>query len=95
MLQVSWVPLVAQGVVPAFLKYNDPDRDSWFVARLVPEALHWPVVGVMVVLGLGLIAVGFHQLRVARAESRQATVDRAGHAPVVTRQPEKVDELNH
>ncbi|WP_330467815.1 hypothetical protein [Micromonospora zamorensis] len=92
---VCWVPLVAQGVVPAFLKYSDPDRDSWFVARLVPEALHWPVVGVMVVLGLGLIAVGFHQLRVARAESRQATVDRAGHAPVVTRQPEKVDELNH
>ncbi|MET7962189.1 hypothetical protein [Micromonospora zamorensis] len=92
---VCWVPLVAQGVVPAFLKYRDPDRDSWFVARLVPEALHWPVVGVMVVLGLGLIAVGFHQLRVARAESRQATVDQAGHAPVVTRQPEKVDELNH
>ncbi|MDG4780839.1 hypothetical protein O7614_14430 [Micromonospora sp. WMMD961] len=93
---VCWVPLIAQGVVPAILKYSDPDRDSWFVARLVPEALHWPVVGVMVLLGLGLIAAGFHQLRMGRAESRQATVDRAGlAAPVVTRQPEKVDELNH
>ncbi|MEU7948553.1 hypothetical protein AB0C50_28045 [Micromonospora taraxaci] len=94
---VCWVPLIAQGVVPAFLKYTDPDRDSWFVARLVPEALHWPVVGVMVLLGLGLIAAGFHQLRLARRESRQATVDRAGlaAAPVVTRHPEKVDELNH
>ncbi|WFE98791.1 hypothetical protein [Micromonospora sp. WMMD964] len=91
---VCWVPLVAQGIVPAFLKYTDPGRDSWFVARLVPEALHWPVVGVMVLLGLGLVAAGFHQLRTARAESRQATVDRAGPAvPMSTGQPERMDEL--
>jgi ABC-2 type transport system permease protein len=92
---VCWIPLIAQGAVPAVLKYTDPDRNSWFVARLVPESLHWPVVGVMVLLGLGLLAAGFHQLRLARAESRQATVDRAGRAPVAPRQREKVEELHH
>ena len=73
---ICWIPLIAQGLVPAILKYTDPGRDSWFVARLVPETLHWPVVSLMVTLGLGLIAAGFHQLRAARAESRHATVDR-------------------
>jgi ABC-2 type transport system permease protein len=78
---VCWIPLIAQGVVPAVLRHTDPGRDSWFVARLVPEPLHWPVVGVMVLLGLGLLAAGVHQLRLARTESRRAAVDRAGRAP--------------
>ena len=92
---VCWIPLIAQGVVPAVLKYTDPDRDSWFLARRVPEALHWPVAGVMVVLGLGLLAAGFHQLRLARAESRRAAVDRAAPAPVVAGERERVGELHH
>ena len=91
---VCWIPLITQGAVPAALKYTDPDRDSWFVARLVPEALHWPVVGVMVLLGLALVAAAFHQLRLARAESRQAVVDRSGPALVVDHQREKIKEVN-
>ncbi|MFC7533511.1 hypothetical protein [Actinoplanes sp. GCM10030250] len=64
---LCWVPMVAQGVVPAILRYTDPGRRSWFLARNVPEVWHWPVVGVMVLLGVALLGVGWHQLRVARA----------------------------
>jgi ABC-2 type transport system permease protein len=86
---VCWIPLVAQGVVPAVLKYTDPQRDSWFAARLVPEALHWPVVGLMALIGVALLATGWYQLRLARAESLRATLDRA-RRPVATRERERV-----
>lgn len=93
---LCWIPLVAQGVVPAILKYTDPGRDSWFLARIVPESLHWPVVGGMVLLGLALIGNGWYQLRLARAESLHAVLATArSEPPVVARQRERVDELRH
>lgn len=68
-LSLCWVPLVAQGVVPAYLGWADPERTSWFLARRMPEAWHWPTVAVMVLLGLALLGVGLTQLARARAES--------------------------
>ncbi|MEV6302527.1 hypothetical protein AB0M02_24145 [Actinoplanes sp. NPDC051861] len=67
-LSLCWVPLVAQGVVPAILRYTDPERRSWFLARHVPPSWHWPVVGVMVLAGLGLLAAGWWQWRAAASD---------------------------
>ncbi len=68
-LTVCWIPLVAQGLVPIYLRQADPERRSWFLARHVPEAWEWPTIAVMVVLGLALLAAGLTQLARARSES--------------------------
>lgn len=65
---LCWIPLVAQGLVPAILRPADP---SWFLSRHVPAALEWPVVTAMILLGLTMLAAGWHQLRAARAENDQ------------------------
>lgn len=68
---VCWVPLVAQGLVPAWLSFSDPEQRSWFLARRVPEAWQWPVIVVMVLLGLALLLTGRAQLTKARRESSE------------------------
>jgi ABC-2 type transport system permease protein len=73
-LTVCWVPLAAQGVVPAALLRAGVGADdvepSWFLALHVPPHLAWPAVAAMVVLGLALLvsglAVGWQYLRQTR-----------------------------
>ena len=71
-LVLCWVPLVAQGLVPAVLSRTDPEVRSWFLARHVPEPWQWPTIAVMVGLGLALLGVGLQQLARARAETARA-----------------------
>ncbi|GAA4251775.1 transporter [Dactylosporangium darangshiense] len=68
-LSLGWVPLVAQGMVPAFLKLTDPGHTSWFLALHLPGPLQWPMIAVMVLLGLAILLYGRQQLARARLET--------------------------
>ncbi len=72
LLAVCWVPLCAQGLVPAYLSFSDPQQRSWFLARRVPHVWQWPVIAVMIATGLTLLVIGLMQLRKARRESAEA-----------------------
>lgn len=50
------IPLVHQGLVPMSFKLAHIEDRSWFLALHLPELLQWPVIGVMI--GLGLLMVG-------------------------------------
>jgi ABC-2 type transport system permease protein len=98
-LAACWVPLVAQGLVPAWLSFSNPEQRSWFLARRVPEILQWPVIVVMVTLGLALLLYGRAQLAVARRESavagRQESAAASGEAGSATRNREPADGVRH
>ncbi|WP_219507672.1 hypothetical protein [Nonomuraea ceibae] len=57
-LTLCWVPLVAQGVVPALMLSGGAAERSWFLALHVPDGLRWPVIAVMIALGLVLLVTG-------------------------------------
>ncbi|WP_433381440.1 hypothetical protein [Streptosporangium sp. CA-115845] len=57
-LTLCWVPLVAQGVVPAIMLSTGEINRSWFVALHLPESLQWPTIIVMIVIGLVLLTTG-------------------------------------
>ncbi|MEV0202610.1 histidine kinase [Nonomuraea sp. NPDC050691] len=53
---LAWCPLFPQGLVAAALKIFDVREKSWFLALHVAEPFQWPVVYVMVTLGLAMYA---------------------------------------
>ncbi|OQO89689.1 hypothetical protein B1813_22585 [Saccharomonospora piscinae] len=55
---VCWVPLLAQGVLPMILELTGSDVKSWFLALWLPEAVRWPTMIGMVLLGLVVIGIG-------------------------------------
>lgn len=57
-LSLCWIPLFPQGVVPAIMKLSEAPTRSWFLALYVPDALQWPVIAAMVVLGLAMLRAG-------------------------------------
>ncbi|WP_327092579.1 hypothetical protein OIE66_18690 [Nonomuraea sp. NBC_01738] len=71
-LTICWVPLVAQGVVPAImLSAGEVDR-SWFLALHVGEGMRWPVIVAMVGIGLALLATGLSMGLYYLVRSRRA-----------------------
>ncbi|MEV4391491.1 hypothetical protein [Nonomuraea sp. NPDC049607] len=69
-LTLSWVPLVAQGVVPALMLTTGQVTRSWFLALHLPQPLQWPTVIAMIALGLVLLTtglgIGLHYLAKSR-----------------------------
>ncbi|WP_410641663.1 hypothetical protein [Amycolatopsis sp. lyj-346] len=60
-LIVCWVPIFPQGLIPAFLKLSDDDAPhSWFLALYLPEAWQWPVIALMIVVGVAILSVAFY-----------------------------------
>jgi hypothetical protein len=58
-LALCWLPLVPQGLVPAVMKLTEtPPTRSWFVALYMPDAYQWPLIAVMVALGLAMLRTG-------------------------------------
>ncbi|WP_051864532.1 hypothetical protein [Streptosporangium roseum] len=57
-LTLCWVPLVAQGIVPALMLTTGKVTRSWFLALHLPGHLQWPTIVAMIVLGLALLTTG-------------------------------------
>ncbi len=63
-LLLGAIPLFPQGLVAATMKLTDSPTRSWFVALYAPDAYQWPVIALMIALGLAMLGYG---LRVARS----------------------------
>ncbi|MEU0484253.1 hypothetical protein ABZ260_34350 [Streptosporangium sp. NPDC006013] len=57
-LTLCWVPLAAQGIVPALMLTTGQVTRSWFLALHLPQHLQWPTIIAMIVLGLVLLTTG-------------------------------------
>lgn len=57
-LTLCWVPLVAQGIVPALMLTSGEVTPSWFLALHLPGHLQWPTIVAMIALGLALLTTG-------------------------------------
>ncbi|MEU0564765.1 hypothetical protein ABZ297_05100 [Nonomuraea sp. NPDC005983] len=57
-LTLCWVPLVAQGVVPAIMLATGEANRSWFLALHLPEGLRWATIIAMIGIGLVLLTTG-------------------------------------
>ncbi|MFI7054841.1 hypothetical protein ACWDOR_27800 [Streptosporangium canum] len=57
-LTLCWVPLVAQGIVPALMLATGKVTRSWFLALHLPGHLQWPTIVAMIALGLALLTTG-------------------------------------
>jgi hypothetical protein len=57
-LGLCWLPLVAQGLVPAVMKSIGTPTRSWFLALYVPDAYQWPLIATMAALGLVMFGAG-------------------------------------
>jgi ABC-2 type transport system permease protein len=68
-LTLGWVPLVAQGIVPAWMKLADAINPSWFLALHLPGPLQWPTIAAMLLVGGLILGFGLQQLGRARRES--------------------------
>lgn len=77
-LTVCWVPLVAQGMVPALMILTDSINPSWFLAFHVPEFLRWPAVFTMMGIGLVTLGIGLYLLLRTWWQSRRPALARLG-----------------
>ncbi|NUW35629.1 hypothetical protein HTZ77_29985 [Nonomuraea sp. SMC257] len=57
-LTLCWVPLVAQGIVPALMLTTGHVTPSWLLALHLPQHLQWPTIIAMIALGLVLLTTG-------------------------------------
>ncbi|MFI7635838.1 hypothetical protein [Nonomuraea sp. NPDC049400] len=72
-LTLCWVPLVAQGIVPALMLTTGQVTRSWFLALHLPQHLQWPTIIAMIALGLVLLTtglgIGLYYLATSRRDS--------------------------
>ena len=59
-LALCWIPLIPQGLVTAILVLTAAPVRAWFLALYVPDAYQWPVIALMLALGLAMFRVGVH-----------------------------------
>lgn len=57
-LGLCWLPLVPQGLVAAVLKSTGTPTRSWFVALYVWDPVQWPLIAIMIALGLAMLSAG-------------------------------------
>ncbi|MFE3452561.1 hypothetical protein ACFXJ8_26925 [Nonomuraea sp. NPDC059194] len=72
-LTLCWVPLVAQGVVPAIMLSTGADNRSWFLALHLPDGLRWPTILSMIGIGLVLLITGLATGLYYLVKSRRAS----------------------
>ncbi len=53
---LCWLPLFPQGLVAMVMKLAGTPVKSWFLALYMPEALQWPTIVGMILLGGGMLA---------------------------------------
>ncbi|MCP2347414.1 sensor histidine kinase [Nonomuraea roseoviolacea] len=53
---LAWCPTFPQGVVAAVFKTFAIPEKSWFLALYAPEPFQWPIILLMIALGLGMYA---------------------------------------
>ncbi|RSN11610.1 hypothetical protein DMB42_13615 [Nonomuraea sp. WAC 01424] len=84
-LTLCWVPLVAQGVVPALMLTTGEITRSWFLALYLPPPLRWPTIIAMITLGSVLLVtgLGIGLYYLARSRRQPPVDDRAAHGPSV------------
>ncbi|MCC5578928.1 hypothetical protein IMZ11_25190 [Microtetraspora sp. AC03309] len=70
------IPLFPQGIVAGVFKINAISERSWFLALYLPEALQWPVIVLMVLLGLSMYGLGLWLPYRHRARHRDSTASR-------------------
>lgn len=73
LLTLCWVPLIAQGLVPALMIITDTINPSWFLAFHVPDALRRPTVITMLAIGMLALGIGLYLLFISWRESRRPT----------------------
>ncbi|MFE3450368.1 hypothetical protein ACFXJ8_15690 [Nonomuraea sp. NPDC059194] len=70
-LTLCWVPLVAQGVVPALMLATGTVNPSWFLALHLPLPLRWPTIWAMIGIGAALGLSGLYLLLKSRSEAQR------------------------
>lgn len=60
------IALLPQGLVPIGIKIDGSDSKVWFLALYLPDAWQWPVIALMIALGVGLLALTVRILLRAR-----------------------------
>ncbi|MGI5493034.1 histidine kinase [Microtetraspora malaysiensis] len=53
---LCWLPLIPQGFVAMGMKLAGAPEKSWFLALHMPEALQWPTIVGLILLGGGMLA---------------------------------------
>lgn len=54
---LGWLPLFPQGIAPATMKIIGVEDPGWFLALHMPEPFQWPVIVLMILLGLFLYSM--------------------------------------
>jgi hypothetical protein len=49
---LCWLPLFAQGIAPLIMKLAGTPNRSWFLALYLPNPYQWPMITVMITIGL-------------------------------------------
>ncbi|GHO78361.1 hypothetical protein KSD_61320 [Ktedonobacter sp. SOSP1-85] len=57
-LSACWIPLIPQGIVPMVMKLSGTRVLSWFLALYLPEPYQWPIIIIMITVGLLLFCTG-------------------------------------
>lgn len=52
---LCWIPIFPQGLVAMVFKLTGTSHRAWFLALYLPRPLQWPVLVLMVVLGLAML----------------------------------------
>ncbi|MFI9556479.1 hypothetical protein [Nonomuraea endophytica] len=71
-LTLCWIPLAAQGIVPALMLNAGDASRSWFLALHVSAGLRWPTIITMIAIGLVLLTTGLATGLYYLAASRRA-----------------------
>ncbi|MGI5171466.1 hypothetical protein ACQEU3_44680 [Spirillospora sp. CA-253888] len=79
-LTLCWVPLAAQGIVPALMLTTGEVTRSWFLALHLPQALQWPTIIAMITFGLVLLTTGLGLGLYYLARSRRAVLGPVGRS---------------
>lgn len=72
------VALFPQGIVPGVFKVTGMDSRAWFLALYLPPWTQWPVIAVMVALGVALGVAGLRLMQQDRRPGQDAAEEAAG-----------------
>ncbi|WP_283134105.1 sensor histidine kinase [Rhizohabitans arisaemae] len=73
-LSIAWLPTFPQGIVAGIMKLVNAEDRSWLLALYLPEAVQWPFIVAMILIGAALYSTAIfipvnHQLREAKRKA--------------------------
>lgn len=81
-LFVGLIGLFPQGLVPIAIKLTGGTDRSWFLALYMPNRWQWPVVSLMIGIGILSLGYSFYRFRSESSRMSAAAVDPNSQSPV-------------